>query len=124
MLFCLKKHGIIYNFVFFSNIKLINLCAFVNCMKVKCSSAVDSFKGLVVAGVFSGNFESLRHLDKEFGGSIKDLFDSKVFEGEYGQYRLISSRENSKENTNSLLLFGLGKKEDASVDLLRKAAGS
>ena len=53
MLFCLKKHGIIYNFVFFSNIKLINLCAFLNCMKVKCSSAVDSFKGLVVAGVFS-----------------------------------------------------------------------
>ncbi len=85
---------------------------------------LDSFDTeLVVVGMFAPPVLSprLKKVDEKLHGAISRVLKRKEFEGEYGQNRLISTLD--KISAKNILLLGLGKKEDADLELLRKAAG-
>ena len=75
----------------------------------------------LVVGVFSSKeiAVDVKSFDAKLGGVIAQVV--KSFEGEYGQFRLIQTL--GKVAPKHMLLLGLGKKEDFSLDVLRKAAG-
>lgn len=84
----------------------------------------DSFDTeLIVVGMFTPPELSsrLKKVDEKLYGAVSRVLKRKEFEGEYGQNRLISTLD--KIPAKNILLLGLGKKEDADLELLRKAAG-
>ncbi|HLC32224.1 MAG TPA: leucyl aminopeptidase [Candidatus Nanoarchaeia archaeon] len=78
---------------------------------------------LVVVGMFvpAQMTAELKAIDEKLHGAIAHVLKRKEFEGEYGQNRLISTLD--KIPAKNILLIGLGKKEDADLELLRKGAG-
>ena len=78
---------------------------------------------VIVVGLFCPPqfTDVLKLIDEKLHGAIAHVVKSKEFEGEYGQYRLIATLD--KLPLRNVLLVGLGRKEDASLELLRKAAG-
>ncbi|VVB81249.1 cytosol aminopeptidase [uncultured archaeon] len=86
---------------------------------------LDSFKTeLIVVGLFSPAEEvpaELKSVDAKLNGAIAHAIKGKEFEGEYQQFRLVSTLD--KIPAKNILLIGLGKKEDANIELLRRAAG-
>src|SRR5574342_74412 len=86
---------------------------------------LDSFKTeLIVVGLFSPAEKlpaELKAVDEKLNGAIAHAIKGKEFEGEWQQFRLISTLD--KIPAKNILLFGLGKKEDANVEILRRAAG-
>src|SRR3990167_5426661 len=86
--------------------------------------SLESFKSeLIVVGLCKGssvpNF--LESVDKKLDGSISHVLKTKEFEGEFGQFRLISTL--GKLPSKSVLLFGLGESKDLTLDVLRRSAG-
>jgi leucyl aminopeptidase len=84
----------------------------------------DSFStDLLVVGVFSPALlpSFLESIDEKLNGVISQIFRSGEFSGEWQQFRLISTL--GKIPAKNILLLGLGKKELANMELLRKAAG-
>src|SRR3989344_582163 len=86
--------------------------------------SLESFKSeLIVVGLCKGsavpNF--LESVDKKLDGSISRVLKTKEFEGEFGQFRLISTL--GKLPSKSVLLFGLGESKDLTLDVLRRSAG-
>ncbi len=95
-------------------------------MQVKVVDArLDSFKTeLIVVGLFSPAEKlpaELKAVDDRLNGAIAHAIKGKEFEGEWQQFRLVSTLD--KIPAKNILLLGLGKKEDANVEILRRAAG-
>ncbi len=86
---------------------------------------LDSFKTeLIVVGLFSPAekiIPELKHIDEKLNGAIAHAIKGKEFEGEYQQFRLVSTL--GKIPAKNILLLGLGKKSDANLELLRRVAG-
>jgi leucyl aminopeptidase len=86
---------------------------------------LDSFKTeLIVVGLFSPAEKlpsELKAVDEKLNGAISHAIKGKEFEGEWQQFRLVSTLD--KIPAKNILLLGLGKKEDANLEILRKAAG-
>ncbi len=86
---------------------------------------LDSFKTeLIVVGLFAPSEEvpaELKSVDARLNGAIAHALKGKEFEGEWQQFRLVSTLD--KIPAKNILLLGLGKKEDANLELLRRAAG-
>ena len=76
---------------------------------------------VLVVGVFSPASmpDELKAIDKKINGAI--TYSLKNFEGEFQQTRLIPTL--GKIPAKNILLFGLGKKKEANLETLRKAAG-
>ena len=95
-------------------------------MDVRVADAkIYSFESeLIVVGLFvpAQITSELKAIDEKLHGAIAHVLKRKEFEGEYGQNRLISTLD--KIPAKNILLLGLGKKEDASLEMLRKAAGA
>jgi len=60
-------------------------------------------------------------LDKSLGGSLRELVQSKEFEGRNGE--LLVYHTHGKVPAKRLLLVGLGKKKDLTLDAVRQAMG-
>jgi leucyl aminopeptidase len=60
-------------------------------------------------------------IDKALGGSVRDLVQSKEFEGKTGEALLFHTQ--GKVPAKRLLLVGLGKKKDLTLDAIRQAMG-
>src|SRR3990172_606637 len=86
---------------------------------------LDSFKTeLIVVGLFfpaEKVIPGLKHIDEKLNGAIAHAIKGKEFEGEWQQFRLISTLD--KIPAKNILLLGLGKQKDANLELLRRAAG-
>ena len=86
---------------------------------------LDSFKTeLIVVGLFAPSEEvpdELKSVDARLNGAIAHALKGKEFEGEWQQFRLVSTLD--KIPAKNILLLGLGKKEDVNLELLRRAAG-
>ncbi len=86
---------------------------------------LDSFKTeLIVVGLFAPAEKlpaELKSVDEKLHGAIAHAIKGKEFEGEWLQFRLVSTLD--KIPAKNILLLGLGKKEDATLEVLRRAAG-
>jgi leucyl aminopeptidase len=86
---------------------------------------LDSFKTeLIVVGLFSPAEKlpaELKAVDEKLNGAIAHAIKGKEFEGEWQQFRLVSTL--GKIPAKNILLLGLGKKDDANLETLRKASG-
>ncbi len=86
---------------------------------------LDSFKTeLVVVGLFSPAEivpVELKAIDAKLNGAIAHALKGKEFEGEWQQFRLVSTL--GRIPAKNILLLGLGKKGDADLELLRRASG-
>ncbi len=86
---------------------------------------LDSFKTeLIVVGLFSPAEKlpaELKTVDGKLHGAIAHAIKGKEFEGEWQQFRLVSTLD--KIPAKNILLLGLGKKEDVTLEILRRAAG-
>lgn len=86
---------------------------------------LDSFKTeLIVVGLFSPAEKlpaELKAVDDKLYGAISHVVKTKEFEGEWQQFRVVSTLD--KIPAKNILLLGLGKKEDANLEILRRAAG-
>ncbi|MEM3154954.1 MAG: leucyl aminopeptidase [Candidatus Woesearchaeota archaeon] len=86
---------------------------------------LDSFKTeLIVVGLFSPAEKlpaELKSVDEKLNGAISHAIKGKEFEGEWQQFRLVSTL--GKIPAKNILLVGLGKQEDVTVEILRRAAG-
>ncbi|HSC57221.1 MAG TPA: M17 family peptidase N-terminal domain-containing protein, partial [Nitrospira sp.] len=60
-------------------------------------------------------------IDKVLGGSLRDLLQSKEFEGKTGE--ILVYHTHGKVPAKRLLLVGLGKKKDLTLDTIRQAMG-
>ena len=60
-------------------------------------------------------------VDQAMGGVLRDLLQSKEFEGKANELALVHTQK--KVAAKRILLVGLGKKKDVSVDQLRQAMG-
>lgn len=60
-------------------------------------------------------------IDKGLGGSLRELLQSKEFEGKAGE--ILVYHTNGKVPAKRLLLVGLGKKKDLTLDVIRQALG-
>ncbi len=78
--------------------------------------------GLVV-GVFESAAPSglIAEIDKSLGGHIKKAFRDKVFTGKSSQILNVDSL--GKHPAGKIILAGLGKKKEAKLETIRKAAG-
>jgi len=86
---------------------------------------LDSFKTeLIVVGLFSPAelSEDLKALDEKLNGAISHVIKEKEFEGEYQQFRWISTL--GKIPAKNVLLMGLGKKNDVDLEILRRASSA
>lgn len=95
-------------------------------MKVSVVDAqLDSFKTeLIVVGLFSPSEKlpvELKSVDEKLHGAIAHAIKGKEFEGEWQQFRLVSTLD--KIPAKNILLLGLGKEKDVNLELLRRAAG-
>ena len=86
---------------------------------------LDSFKTeLIVVGLFSPAEKvtpELKNVDEKLHGAIAHAIKGKEFEGEWQQFRLVSTLD--KIPAKNILLLGLGKKADVNLEILRRAAG-
>ena len=86
---------------------------------------LDSFKTeLIVVGLFAPAEKlpaELKSVDDKLHGAIAHAIKGKEFEGEWQQFRLVSTLD--KIPAKNILLLGLGKKEDVTLEILRKSAG-
>ncbi len=86
---------------------------------------LDSFKtGLIVVGLFSPAEKlpaELKAVDEKLNGAIAHAIKGKEFEGEWQQFRVISTLD--KIPAKNILLLGLGKKEEVNLEIVRRAAG-
>jgi leucyl aminopeptidase len=86
---------------------------------------LDSFKAeLIVVGLFSPAEKlpaELKSVDEKLHGAISHAIKGREFEGEWQQFRLVSTLD--KIPAKNILLLGLGKQQDATLETLRKAAG-
>src|SRR5574341_2366919 len=86
---------------------------------------LDSFKTeLIVVGLFSPAEKlpaELKAVDEKLHGAIAHAIKGKEFEGEWQQFRVVSTLD--KIPAKNILLLGLGKKEEANLEILRRAAG-
>lgn len=86
---------------------------------------LDSFKTeLIVVGLFSPAEKlpaELQAVDEKLNGAIAHAIKGKEFEGEWQQFRLVSTLD--KIPAKNILLLGLDKQEEANVETLRRAAG-
>ena len=86
---------------------------------------LDSFKTeLIVVGLFAPAEKlpaELKAVDEKLHGAIAHTIKGKEFEGEWQQFRVISTLD--KIPAKNILLLGLGKKEDVTLEILRRAAG-
>src|SRR5512134_4035461 len=60
-------------------------------------------------------------IDKLLGGAVRDLLQSKEFEGKASEILLYHTH--GKVPAKRLLLVGLGKKKDLTLDAVRQAMG-
>ncbi|HEX6532511.1 MAG TPA: M17 family peptidase N-terminal domain-containing protein, partial [Nitrospira sp.] len=60
-------------------------------------------------------------LDKVFGGSLRDLLQSREFEGRPGE--VLVYHTHGKVPAKRILLVGLGKKHQLTLDAIRQALG-
>ena len=60
-------------------------------------------------------------LDKALGGALRDLLQSKEFEGKANEVVLFHTQ--GKVPAKRLILVGLGKKKDVGLDQIRQAMG-
>ncbi|MBW2970075.1 leucyl aminopeptidase [Candidatus Woesearchaeota archaeon] len=85
----------------------------------------DSFKTeLIVVGLFYPAEkvpEELKSVDEKLHGAIAHALKGREFEGDWQQFRLVSTLD--KIPAKNILLVGLGRKDDADLELLRRAAG-
>ncbi len=86
---------------------------------------LDSFKTeLIVVGLFAPAEKlpaELKSVDEKLHGAIAHAIKGKEFEGEWQQFRLVSTLD--KIPAKNILLLGLGKQSDATLETLRRAAG-
>jgi leucyl aminopeptidase len=86
---------------------------------------LDSFKTeLIVVGLFSPAETvagELKKVDEKLNGAIAHAIKGREFEGEWQQFRLVSTL--NKIPAKNILLLGLGKKDDVTLETLRRAAG-
>ncbi len=86
---------------------------------------LDSFKTeLIVVGLFFPAEKlpaELKTVDAKLNGAIAHAIKGKEFEGEWLQFRLVSTLD--KIPAKNILLLGLGKQKDANSETLRRAAG-
>jgi leucyl aminopeptidase len=86
---------------------------------------LDSFKSeVVVVGMFSKEKSvpsSLKSVDDKLHGAISHVLKGKEFEGEFGQFFLISTID--KIPARNILLVGLGEQKDCTMEILRRIAG-
>ncbi|MFC1801283.1 leucyl aminopeptidase [Nanoarchaeota archaeon] len=79
----------------------------------------ESFRSdLIVIGLFEK--ESHKNLDKHLDDEITSIIKSKEFTGEFGQTYLITTL--NKIQAKKILLVGLGKTTDYSLEILRRVA--
>ncbi len=95
-------------------------------MKVSVVDAhLDSFKTeLIVVGLFFPAEKlpsELKSVDAKLNGAIAHAIKGKEFEGEWLQFRLVSTLD--KIPAKNILLLGLGKPQDFNLEILRRAAG-
>lgn len=79
---------------------------------------------LIAVGFFSpvsGLPDSLKAVDEKLGGAISHVISEKEFEGELYQLRMVSTL--AKIPAGNILLVGLGKKEDVTLETLRRVSG-
>lgn len=85
---------------------------------------LESFKSeLIVVGLCKGSSvpEFLKKVDSKLDGVISHVLKTREFEGDFGQFRLVSTL--GKLPSKSVFLFGLGESKDLTLDLLRRSAG-
>ena len=86
---------------------------------------LDSFKSeLIVVGLFFPAEKvpaELKSVDEKLHGAIAHAIKGKEFEGDLQQFRLVATLD--KIPAKNILLIGLGKQDDADLELLRRAAG-
>ncbi len=86
---------------------------------------LDSFKTeLIVVGLFSPAKKlpaEMQKVDELLHGAISHAIKGKEFEGEWQQFRLVSTLD--KIPAKNILLLGLGKQEESNLELLRRASG-
>jgi leucyl aminopeptidase len=86
---------------------------------------LDSFKSeVIVVGMFSKEKSvpsSLKSVDDKLHGAISHVLKGKEFEGEFGQFFLISTID--KIPARNILLVGLGEQKDCTMEILRRIAG-
>lgn len=95
-------------------------------MKVRVvDEKLDSFKTeVIVVGMFTDEKalpSSLKNVDDKLHGAISHVLKGKEFEGEFGQFFLISTID--KIPARNILLVGLGDKKDCTLEILRRIAG-
>ncbi|RMD58230.1 leucyl aminopeptidase [Candidatus Woesearchaeota archaeon] len=106
--------------------KLINVIGVFSLMDVRLSD--DKLVSLKTPLLALACFESesmpdhLKDVDKALQGEIAALFESGNFKGELNQWRIIGGC--GRLACDNVLLFGLGKKNDASLEILRRASGT
>lgn len=61
-------------------------------------------------------------IDKQLGGALREILQSKEFEGKTGEAFLYHTQ--GKISAKRLLLIGLGKKKDVTLDVIRQALGT
>ncbi len=90
---------------------------------VKSSPPEQAVADLVVVSAFEeGRLpEPLASLDRALGGQLADLYASGDFSGKAGQTTLLYTR--GQTPAKRLLLVGLGKADDFTLDKVRQAAG-
>ncbi|MBI4145789.1 leucyl aminopeptidase [Candidatus Woesearchaeota archaeon] len=79
---------------------------------------------VVVVGVFVGKKvlpSQLKVVDEKTSGALHQVLQQREFEGEWGQSRMVPLL--GKVKPRNVLFVGLGKQQEATVELLRKAAG-
>lgn len=93
-------------------------------MKVLVESNRDVECSVLVVGVcapLKGIPAELAKADEKLGGAIGQIIKDRSFEGEFGQ--LCSFASLGKLPQKNILLVGLGKESEVTLDVLRKAAG-
>ncbi|MBI2172594.1 MAG: leucyl aminopeptidase [Candidatus Aenigmarchaeota archaeon] len=78
--------------------------------------------GLLVAGMFEKDMnEAIKGLDRHLKGAISSMISEGRFRGEWGETETIDTL--GCMGAGRILLVGLGKKEEFTLEKLRKAAG-
>jgi leucyl aminopeptidase len=78
---------------------------------------------ILVTGMFEGEMsDDIRKIDKALGGAISSMMKKEQFKGEWKQYEILNT--SGGMGAERVLLVGLGKKSEFSLEKLRKAAGA
>ncbi len=76
---------------------------------------------LLIIGTYENDVGTAKKIDEKTGNEITKSMKKKEFNGEYGQIKIINTA--GKIKAKNILVLGLGKKENVTVMILKKAIG-